>query len=168
DEQLETDVTMTTCDVQAYRSSLSALAMQHLMLTAAMVVLFVCTKAYVNQLRRQNASPHVERVVLYEEETRQTLVNRDHQIALDRKTVEFLKGLDVDFDNMEGCMEKSIFYTRIGIFLEHLLNMLPKMPVRQDLKLATKVVLRDMLCCHRFRTRVGAVNECWTWKMGVG
>ena len=48
-------LTMTTCDVQSYRSAVSTLAMQHLMLTAAMVVLFVCTKAYVNQLRRQHA-----------------------------------------------------------------------------------------------------------------
>lgn len=46
---------MTTCDLQSYRSSQSALAMQHLLLTSAVVVLFVCTKSYVNQLRRQHA-----------------------------------------------------------------------------------------------------------------
>ncbi|XP_070197501.1 uncharacterized protein [Littorina saxatilis] len=153
-------LTMTTCDVQSYRSAVSALAMQHLMLTAAMVVLFVCTKSYVNQLRRQHArctvviigagpvgltsliiasrNPHVNRIVVYEEASRLALVNRAHQIAFDRKTVLFLKGLDVDFDNMEGFFEKNIFYTRIGIFLEYLLNKLPRVPVPLDLKMETK------------------------------
>ena len=29
-------------------------------------------------------NPHVERIVLYEEESRHTLINRAHQIAFDR------------------------------------------------------------------------------------
>ena len=51
----------------------------------------------------------------------------------------FLKTLQVDFDNMEGYREKSIFYTRIGIFLEHMLNRLAKVPVPVDVHLETKV-----------------------------
>ncbi|XP_076449291.1 uncharacterized protein LOC143285758 [Babylonia areolata] len=151
---------MTWCEGQAYRSGLSALAMQHLMLTAAMVVLFVCTKAYVNQIRRQQArctvviigagpvgltsvliasrNPHVERIILYEEESRHALVNKAHQIAFDRNTLKFLKGLNVDFDNMEGSTEKGIFYTRIGIFLEHLFNRLARLPVPLHLHMDTK------------------------------
>ncbi|KAL8603974.1 hypothetical protein ACOMHN_039018 [Nucella lapillus] len=107
---------MASCEggsQQAWRGALSALAMQHLLLTAAMVVLFVCTKAYVNQIRRHHARctvviigagpvgltslliasrhPHVERIIVYEEESRQTLVNKAHQIAFDRPTLQFLK-----------------------------------------------------------------------------
>lgn len=83
--------------------------------------------------------PHVERLVLYEEVSRSTLINRGHQIALDKKTLQFLKDLEVDFDNMEGCVERSIFYTRVGIFLEHTLDMISKLPLPMDIKFDTKV-----------------------------
>ena len=66
----------------------------------------------------------VSRVILYEEKSRNELLNQSHQITLEQNTVHFLKSLGVDFDNIEGCWQHKRFFTRIGVFQEYMLSML--------------------------------------------
>ena len=82
----------------------------------------------------------VSRVILYEERCRNELINRSHQITLERKTVTFLKGLGVDFDNIEGCWQQTRFFTKIGVFQEYVLSLLERtVDVNIDIRLKSKV-----------------------------
>ena len=66
---------------------------------------------------------HIVNVIIYEEKVRSDLFNQPHQIALDNVSVKFLHDIGVDFDNIEGCWQDGCFFTRIGVFIEYLLNL---------------------------------------------
>ena len=78
-------------------------------------------------------------VLLFEEKSRNELVNRPQQIALDAKSVTFLQGLGVDFDNIEGCWQDDCFFTRIGVFEEYMLSIIAIQQVAVDVRLRYKV-----------------------------
>lgn len=61
-------------------------------------------------------------VTLYEERRRCELMQRPQQVALRPTQVEFLRKLEVDFDNIEGCWQHGCFFTRVGVLQEHLLS----------------------------------------------
>ncbi|XP_028306263.1 uncharacterized protein LOC114465444 [Gouania willdenowi] len=71
-------------------------------------------------------SGKVLRLTVVDERYRSALLCRPQQIALDPRSVKFLLGLGVDFDNMEGCWHNEHFFTRIGVFQEYLLSILEK------------------------------------------
>ena len=139
----------------------SALAFQQLILTAIVVAGFLYTKTYYDNVRRHYAritvvvigggpvgltavliaskNIHVKKVYLFEESYRNNLVNKPHQVAFDFKSVGFLRTLGVDFDNMEGCWDSNIFFTRVGIFQDYLLSLIFKLNIETDIRLGTKV-----------------------------
>ena len=86
-------------------------------------------------------SGKVLKLTLLGERYRTALLCRAQQIALDPRSVKFLLGLGVDFDNMEGCWHNEHFFTRIGVFQEHLLSILEQKKQKVDVKvqLGTKV-----------------------------
>lgn len=86
-------------------------------------------------------SGKVLKLTLLDERSRAALLCRPQQIALEPRSVRFLLGLGVDFDNMEGCWDKERFFTKIGVFQEHLLSILERHKRRLDLcvLLGTKV-----------------------------
>lgn len=86
-------------------------------------------------------SGKVLKLTVLDERYRTALLCRPQQIALDPRSVKFLLGLGVDFDNMEGCWHNEHFFTRIGVFQEYLLSILEQKKQRVDVKvqLGTKV-----------------------------
>lgn len=82
---------------------------------------------------------YVSNIILYEEKSRSKLLSNNYQIALDTSSVQFLKTLRIDFDNIEGCWDRGTFYTKTGVFLEYLLSSIPRLEVPLDLRLDTKV-----------------------------
>lgn len=88
-------------------------------------------------------SGKVLNLTVLDERYRTALLCRPQQIALDPRSVKFLHGLGVDFDNMEGCWHNEHFFTRIGVFQEYLLSILEQMKQKVDvrLQLGTKVSL---------------------------
>ncbi|XP_072926500.1 uncharacterized protein [Hemitrygon akajei] len=80
-------------------------------------------------------SGKVERLVLLEERYRTALLSRPQQIALDSRSVRFLLGLGVDFDNMEGCWHNEHFFTKVGVFQEYLLSLLEKRKQEMDIQI---------------------------------
>lgn len=86
-------------------------------------------------------SGKVLKLTVLDERCRSALLSRPQQIALDPRSVSFLLGLGVDFDNMEGCWSNEHFFTRIGVFQEYLLSILEKKKQRVEVKvqLGTKV-----------------------------
>lgn len=86
-------------------------------------------------------SGKVLKLTVLDERCRSALLSRPQQIALDPRSVNFLLGLGVDFDNMEGCWHNEHFFTRIGVFQEYLLSILEKKKQKVDVKvqLGTKV-----------------------------
>ncbi|XP_026032882.1 uncharacterized protein LOC113027480 isoform X2 [Astatotilapia calliptera] len=86
-------------------------------------------------------SGKVLKLTVLDERYRTALLSRPQQIALDPRSVKFLLGLGVDFDNMEGCWHNDHFFTRIGVFQEYLLSILEQKKQRVDVKvqLGTKV-----------------------------
>ncbi|XP_035826378.1 uncharacterized protein LOC101846292, partial [Aplysia californica] len=153
-------VAMVTCDVQAIRSAQSSVVTQNIVLTVLVLTLFVVSKSYFNRVRRRMArctvfvigagptgltsallacqSPHVSRVVVYEEMPRADLLQKGHQVEFNRKSRDFLSNLGVDFDGLEGCLVGDLFHTRVGVFLEHVLHLLTRGPVSVTLKLGVK------------------------------
>nr|XP_019934100.1 PREDICTED: uncharacterized protein LOC109624042 [Paralichthys olivaceus] len=85
-------------------------------------------------------SGKVLKLTVLDERYRSALLCRPQQIALDPRSVKFLLGLGVDFDNMEGCWHDEHFFTRIGVFQEHLLSLLEqkKQKVEVKVQLGTK------------------------------
>lgn len=88
-------------------------------------------------------SGKVLKLTVLDERYRTALLCRPQQIALDPRSVKFLLGLGVDFDNMEGCWHNEHFFTRIGVFQEYLLSILEqkKQKVEVKVRLGTKVSL---------------------------
>lgn len=86
-------------------------------------------------------SGKVLKLTVLDERYRSALLCRPQQIALDPRSVKFLLGLGVDFDNMEGCWHNEHFFTRIGVFQEYLLSILEQKKQEVDVKvrLGTKV-----------------------------
>lgn len=136
------------------------LFLQELLVTTAVIIVFIATRTIYTVLRRRWARitvivigggpigltatyiaskcGRVARLVLYEELCRSALVNRLNQLAFDFQSITFLKGLGIDFDNLEGCWQNNSFATRAGIFQEYLLNLLGKVDIPMDLKFQTK------------------------------
>lgn len=92
-------------------------------------------------------SGKVLKLTVLDERYRAALLCRPQQIALDPRSVKFLLGLGVDFDNMEGCWHDEHFFTRIGVFQEYLLSILEQMKQKVDVRvqLGTKVSLGFLL-----------------------
>lgn len=90
-------------------------------------------------------SGKVLKLTVLDERYRTALLCRPQQIALDPRSVKFLLGLGVDFDNMEGCWHNEHFFTRIGVFQEYLLSILEQKKQKVDVKvqLGTKVNLLE-------------------------
>lgn len=88
-------------------------------------------------------SGKVLKLTVLDERYRTALLCRPQQIALDPRSVKFLLGLGVDFDNMEGCWHNEHFFTRMGVFQEYLLSILEQKKRKVDVKvqLGTKVSL---------------------------
>ncbi|XP_034071445.1 uncharacterized protein si:dkey-234i14.6 isoform X2 [Gymnodraco acuticeps] len=79
-------------------------------------------------------SGKVLKLTVLDERYRAALLCRPQQIALDPRSVKFLLGLGVDFDNMEGCWHNEHFFTRIGVFQEYLLSILEQKKQKVDVK----------------------------------
>lgn len=132
-------------------SGSSRLELEHLsaeigLSTVLALALFVAVKLSVDALRRSRAkvsvlvvgagpvgltaalvavrSAKVLKLTLLDARPRAALLCRPQQIALDPSSVRFLLGLGVDFDSLEGCWDKGHFFTKVGVFQEHLLSIL--------------------------------------------
>ncbi|XP_033490339.1 uncharacterized protein LOC117261887 [Epinephelus lanceolatus] len=79
-------------------------------------------------------SGKVLKLTVLDERYRTALLCRPQQIALDPRSVKFLLGLGVDFDNMEGCWHNEHFFTRIGVFQEYMLSILEQKKQKVDVK----------------------------------
>lgn len=91
----------------------------------------------------------VLKLTVLDERYRSALLCRPQQIALDPRSVKFLLGLGVDFDNMEGCWHNEHFFTRIGVFQEYLLSILEQKKQKVEIKvqLGTKVQHCNLMLC---------------------
>ena len=105
-------------------------------------------------------SGKVLKLTVLDERCRSALLSRPQQIALDPRSVGFLLGLGVDFDNMEGCWHNEHFFTKIGVFQEYLLSILEQKKQKVDVRvqLGTKVVV--FLCCFRVDRRY-SISFCF-------
>jgi hypothetical protein len=149
---------MNACLPQVELSGVTAF-IQTVFLTACVTCVFLLGKSSYESWRKRTArvrvvvvgggptgllaclvalhSGRASRISVYEERRHSELMQRPQQVALAPTQVHFLKGLGVDFDNMEGCWQHKCFYTRVGILQEHLLSILYKYNV--DTKMGHKV-----------------------------
>ncbi|ESO81962.1 hypothetical protein LOTGIDRAFT_170498 [Lottia gigantea] len=148
------------CDPREVLFVHSSLAIYHILCSVLMVAIFIATKRLVESFRRSYSkltvvvigggpvgltavlvaalSKKVSNIILFEEMFRNNLCNKPSQIAFNPKTVKFLRTLDIDFDNLEGCWSNDYFYTRSGVYTDYLLCVLYKFNKKVDLKLGTK------------------------------
>ncbi|KAG9475104.1 uncharacterized protein [Eleutherodactylus coqui] len=80
-------------------------------------------------------SGKVLNLTILDERSRTSLLCRPQQIALDPRSVRFLLALGVDFDNIEGCWHNDHFFTKIGVFQEHLLSILEQRKQTVDIRI---------------------------------
>ncbi|KAM4017597.1 uncharacterized protein ACNLHF_007226 isoform 1-T1 [Anomaloglossus baeobatrachus] len=80
-------------------------------------------------------SGKVLKLTILDERSRTSLLCRPQQIALDPRSVRFLLALGVDFDNIEGCWHNDHFFTKIGVFQEHLLSILEQRKQTLDISI---------------------------------
>ncbi|XP_056007629.1 uncharacterized protein LOC125652431 isoform X4 [Ostrea edulis] len=67
-------------------------------------------------------SGRAAKIVIFEEKDRKTLLNGQYQLTFDSQRVDFLKKCGIDFDNIEGCCHDNCFTTKVGVFLEYILD----------------------------------------------
>ncbi|KAL4225399.1 hypothetical protein ACF0H5_016089 [Mactra antiquata] len=80
----------------------------------------------------------VNKLTLYEELSRFEVENRGYQIAIQSVNVSLLRSFGVDFDNLEGVWRDGCFYTRVGIYLEYIIQILPLYSTDVELKFRSK------------------------------
>ncbi|XP_069508973.1 uncharacterized protein [Ambystoma mexicanum] len=139
-----------------------SLAVDTALSTLLAVLVFAVVKVSVDRLRQWRAqvpllivgagpvglaaalvavrSRKVLKLTVLDSRARAALLCRPQQIALDPRSVCFLLPLGVDFDNIEGCWHNDHFYTKIGVFQEHLLSILEQKKQKLDIhiQLGTK------------------------------
>lgn len=81
----------------------------------------------------------VKKVVIYEEQSKFNIENRSYQVAIQSSNVAFLRSYGVDFDNLEGLWHDGCFYTRVGIYLEYIVHVLPLYSTEVECHFRTKV-----------------------------
>lgn len=133
----------------------------HIVITLSAVAVFVGTRKIFSRIQRElaqltviviGAGPigltsaliavqckRVHKVVLYEEQSRCNVENKTYQIAIQPSSVSFLRNYGVDFDNLEGLWHDGNFYTRVGIYLEYIIHVLPHYCTEIDFRFGTKV-----------------------------
>ncbi|XP_069113566.1 uncharacterized protein [Argopecten irradians] len=67
-------------------------------------------------------SPRVGQITVYEESPREYVINSPYQITFDSTSFSFLETIGVDFNNMEGCHDLGLFYTKVGVYLQYILD----------------------------------------------
>jgi hypothetical protein len=82
-------------------------------------------------------------IVIYEEKDRKTLLNGQYQLTFDSQRVDFLKKCGIDFDNIEGCCHDNCFTTKVGVFLEYILDHLSASNVIVKTRFGCKVTKTD-------------------------
>ncbi|KAM4614226.1 uncharacterized protein O3C94_022227 [Discoglossus pictus] len=134
-----------------------SLAMDTAISTLAVVLVYVVVKISVDRFRQWRArvsilvvgagpigltaalvavrSRKVLNLTVLDERSRAALLCRPQQIALDPRSVKFLLDLGVDFDNIEGCWHNDHFFTKIGVFQEHLLSILEQRKQTLDIRI---------------------------------
>ena len=140
----------------------SANATAQLFLTLSCIAAFIGTKTIFNSIKRElaqitvvvvGAGPcgltaaliavrdykRVSKLILYEEQSKYCIEQRSYQIAIQPSVVSFLNKNGVDFDNLEGIWHEGCFYTRVGIYLEYIISMLPLYKTDVELRFSTKV-----------------------------
>uniref|UniRef100_K1QW96 Uncharacterized protein n=1 Tax=Magallana gigas TaxID=29159 RepID=K1QW96_MAGGI len=118
----------------------------NVIMTAVVVILFASVKTFYDRVRHERArvsvvvlgagpigltaallalkTRRVSKLTIYETIDKIANLKKDYQIAIDRRSVSFLRKAGVDFDNLEGCWDNKCFYTRVGIYLEYMLTTL--------------------------------------------
>jgi len=69
-------------------------------------------------------SRKISEILIFEESKRNNIINRSYQITFDPSSIKFLSSIGVDFDNIEGCWNEGFFYTKVGVYLEYILDKL--------------------------------------------
>lgn len=140
----------------------SAQISMHIVITFSAVAMFIGTRRIFGRIRREMAQltvivigagpiglasaliavqcKRVHKLVIYEEQTRCNVENKTYQIAIQPASVSFLRNYGVDFDNLEGLWHEGCFYTRVGIFLEYIIHVLPHYCSQIDYRFGTKVI----------------------------
>ncbi|XP_053550780.1 uncharacterized protein LOC128642125 [Bombina bombina] len=133
------------------------LALDTVLSTLVVVLVYVVIKVSVDKVRHWRArvsilvvgagpvgltgalvavrSRKVLNLTILDERSRAALLCRPQQIALDPRSVKFLLDLGVDFDNIEGCWRNDHFFTKIGVFQEHLLSILEQRKQTMDIRI---------------------------------
>ncbi|KAL3860230.1 hypothetical protein ACJMK2_010384 [Sinanodonta woodiana] len=147
-------------DVARSIHSTNSHATAQLLVTVTLVAVFVGTRTILNRIRQElaqltvviiGAGPigmtsaliavqceRVSKLILIEEQSKYSLENRSYQIAFQPQIVHFLKRIGVDFDHLEGCWHHGCFYTRIGIYLEYIINILHLYSTEVEIRFNTK------------------------------
>ncbi|KAJ8303249.1 hypothetical protein KUTeg_019645 [Tegillarca granosa] len=69
-------------------------------------------------------SGKIAKAIIFEEKGRNELINRSYQVSFDNNLVSFLQKVGVDFDHIEGCWQNGFFHTKVGVYLEYLIDVL--------------------------------------------
>ncbi|WAR11345.1 hypothetical protein MAR_025525 [Mya arenaria] len=147
-------------DLAHYMQASYSHASMHIFITLSAVAVFIGTRHVFSKIRNEMANltviiigagpigltsaliavqcKRVHRLVIFEEENRSRVENRSYQITIQPSLVSFLRGYGVDFDNLEGEWQDGCFYTRVGVYLEYIIHVLPLYRAETDIKFGTK------------------------------
>ncbi|WAR11349.1 hypothetical protein MAR_025529, partial [Mya arenaria] len=147
-------------DLAHYMQASYSHASMHICITISAVAVFIGTRHVFCKIRKEmahltviiiGAGPigltaaliavqckRVHRLIIFEEETRSRVENRSYQITIQPSLVSFLRSYGVDFDNLEGMWQDGCFYTRVGIYLEYIIHVLPLYTTEPDIRFGTK------------------------------
>nr|XP_035926022.1 uncharacterized protein LOC118521529 [Halichoerus grypus] len=103
-----------------------ALALDAARGTLLAVLLLRAVKVPADQLRRRRARVPVLVLTVQDARGGARCWRARSRLRWTPAAIRFLRPLGVDFDNVEGCWRNGHFFTRVGVFQEHLLSLLEK------------------------------------------
>lgn len=165
----------------------------NVIMTAVVVIFFASVKTFYDRVRHERArvsvvvlgagpigltaallalkTRRVSKLTIYETIDKIANLKKDYQIAIDRRSVSFLRKAGVDFDNLEGCWDNKCFYTRVGIYLEYMLTTLRRCNKNTVTKFSCKV--RKSTCIKQqpgipmgiqvVKIIGSCLRQCWHW-----
>ncbi|XP_071172775.1 uncharacterized protein [Mytilus edulis] len=101
-------------------------------------------------------STKVSKITIFEEKERNELIYTSYQISFDDQSIQFLKSLGVDFDNIEGCWKGDYFQTNAGVYMQYILE---KLKLSSN-KTACDIHFKTRFCRETLKDIEGIQGRC--------
>ena len=90
----------------------------------------------------------VRKLMIIESSEYQTVINRKYQVSFGGSSINMLKNLGMELNDLDGCWDNTIFYTHVGVYLEYAFSIIKQTCPSVDVEFHTKVSSNISSSCY--------------------